>query len=381
MIPRGPGPGPWGLYVHVPWCKRRCPYCAFYVEVDRDAEKDAFVDRILAEHAERSAPFRALGPPSTLFFGGGTPSRLSPEQLGRIIQGLDLPEDAEISAEANPEDLSPDFLAGLRGAGITRLSVGLQTFSRTFARLLNRASTVDQARDAIAMVREAGFVSWSLDLIFALPDQTLEDLLDDLQELVAAAPPHVALYGLTFEPGTPLTRARDRGKLEETDDDTWRMMLDVISDMLGEAGLQRYEVSNFARPGHESRHNSLYWHDRPYLGLGPSAHSYAPDGTRWRNVKDLARWSVEDDPRDEVETPDTWQAATDLLVSGLRGRDGVSLDHLRHRTGLRPDPAVLAALVASRLLVQGDGRLRLTDQGVAVCDGLVDRLARSLVEA
>ncbi len=378
MIPPGPGPGPWGIYVHVPWCRRRCPYCAFYVEVDRGADQDAFVDRILREHRDRGAPFRDLGRPATLFLGGGTPSRLSPERIARLVEGLDLAPDAEIALEVNPEDIDPASLAALRDAGVHRVSVGLQTFQPRFARLLNRASSVARAREAVAEVAAAGFRSWSVDLIFALPGQTLDDLLDDLQALAALAPPHVALYGLTIEPGTPLERARDQGRLVETDDETWRMMLDVIADLLEEAGLRRYEISNYARPGHESRHNTLYWSDRPYLGLGPSAHSYAPDGARWRNVADLSAWTARQDPREGVEHPDAWGAATDYLVSALRARDGADLAHLHARTGLRPDPAVVAALEASGLLRREAYRLRITREGIAVADGLTERIARSL---
>lgn len=373
------GPGPWGVYVHVPWCRRRCPYCSFYVEVDRGPNHGAFTDVLLREHDQRRAAFDALGAPSTLFFGGGTPSRLPPRHVARLIDAMGLAPDAEVTLEANPEDLTEDVLDGLVQAGVTRLSIGLQTFNPRFARLLNRASTVSQAREALARVARAGLRSWSVDLIFGLPDQTLDDLEHDLDALVAVRPPHVALYGLTYEPGTPFARARDRGRFVETDEDTARAMIDRIHARLTEdLGLGRYEISTYARRGHSSRHNTLYWTDRPYLGLGPSAHGYAPDGRRWANVADVDAYLTREDPTDELEQPDPWQAAADLLVSGLRHVDGVDRERLRRRTGLDVDEAELARLADLDLLVAEPGRVRLLDAGVPVADGVSAKLAETL---
>lgn len=372
------GPGPWGIYAHVPWCRRRCPYCSFYVEVDRGPDHAAFTAALLQELATERPAFDRLGAPSTLFFGGGTPSRLPPEHVARLVEAARLAPDAEVSLEANPEDLVPDRLAALQQAGVTRLSVGLQTFERDFARLLNRASTVAQARDALARVAEARLDSWSVDLIFGLPGQTLAALDRDLDALAEVRPPHVALYGLTFEPGTPFERARQRGRLVPPDDEVWREMIDHIHARLRELGLRRYEVSNYARPGHESRHNRLYWGDRPYLALGPSAHGYRPDGTRTSNVADLAAWQEDPSAARIEERPDPWQAATDLLVSGLRGREGLSRERLRKRTGLDVDEGVLDHLRTAGLVEQRGERLRLRPAGVPVADGIAERLADRL---
>lgn len=374
----GLGPGPWGAYVHVPWCRRRCPYCAFYVEVDRGPDHAAFTDAILRELGARRAPFRALGAPSTLFFGGGTPSRLPPDQIRRIVEALDLDSDAEVTVEANPEDLEPATLAGLRDAGVTRLSIGLQTFDERFARLLNRASTVGQAREALGRVAGAGFRSWSVDLIFGLPGQALSDLDRDLDAIVDLAPPHVSLYGLTFEPGTPFERARDRGTLVPLDDEATRQMIDRITARLEGAELRRYEVSNFARAGHESRHNTLYWTDRPYLGLGPSAHGYAPDGSRWYNVADVVAYQDRADPTERREVPDAWQAATDLIISSIRGSAGLDRDRLTARTGLALDAAVVQSLVDGDLIAASPARVRLTPEGVPLCDAITARLVHAM---
>jgi oxygen-independent coproporphyrinogen-3 oxidase len=364
--------------VHVPWCRRRCPYCAFYVEVDRGPDHAAFTDAVVREIALRAPAFRTLGRASTLFFGGGTPSRLPATELARIVAALELADDAEVTVEANPEDLDDDTLGALLDAGVTRLSVGLQTFDERFARLLNRASTVGEARQALARVAQAGFASWSVDLIFGLPGQSLADLDRDLDGLARVGPPHVSLYGLTFEPGTPFERARQRGRLVPLDDDAARRMMDRIAARLQELGLERYEVSNFARPGQESRHNTLYWTDRPYLGLGPSSHGYAPDGSRWNNLADVIAYQQRPDPTEQAEVPDPWQAATDLVISSLRGSRGLDLDRLRARTGLGPRSEVVGALVGAGLLEHAEARLRLCADGVAVCDAITARLVDAL---
>lgn len=367
----------WGAYVHVPWCRRRCPYCAFYVEVDRGDDQRPFTDAVLRELEARRPAFDALGRPSTLFFGGGTPSRLDPAQLARIIGAMGLAPDAEVSLEANPEDLDPARLAALRDAGVTRLSIGMQTLEPRFARLLNRASSVADAADAIARVAAMGFASFSVDLMFALPGQTVDDLDAELDKVLAAGAPHVSLYGLTFEDGTPFRRARDAGRLTETDEDTWRAMYERIAERLRGAGMTRYEISNYALPGHESRHNQLYWTDRPYLGLGPSAHGYAPDGARWHNVADLGAYLLAEDPTAEIERPGAIAAATDRLLSGLRGVDGIDLADFRDR-GIALPPDAIAPLASAGLVVERAGRLILTDSGVAVADAIVERLCEAL---
>ncbi|MFK7926923.1 MAG: radical SAM family heme chaperone HemW [Myxococcota bacterium] len=376
----GLGPGPWGVYLHVPWCTRRCPYCSFYVEVDRGPDHADFVRSCTIELDLQRPQFAELGPPHTVSFGGGTPSRLPAEHLKALLDHIQPRADAEISLEANPEDLDPATLHRLLTAGVNRLSIGLQTFQAQHARLLNRASTVQQASQSLRDVAAAGFSSWSVDLIFGLPGQTLDDLNADLDAIEAAQPPHVSLYGLTFEPGTPFDRARQKGALTPLDDDTWRDLADRIDERLGQMGLHRYEVSNFAKPGHESRHNELYWTDRPYLGIGPSAHSYGPAGHRWQAPADLAQWkgAAGTVQRDQ---PTHEQAATDLLISTLRGRQGVPLARLQRRTGLTVSNTVIAPLLGAALIESDGHYLSLTARGIAVTDGVIEQLVRGLQPA
>jgi oxygen-independent coproporphyrinogen-3 oxidase len=364
---------PWGLYIHVPWCRVRCPYCAFYVEPDRDAPWEAWVDRTHALVAERRPAFP--GEPATIYLGGGTPSRLPPAALGRLLAPLRHPALAELTAEANPEDLTPAWAEAAHAAGIDRVSLGVQTLHPGHARRLGRAHSAVHAARAAALA--ATFRSWSLDLMFGLHGQSPGDLEADLDGVLALDPPHVSLYGLTIEPDTGYARGAARGVLTPADDELWRAMYARIVERLAAAGLERYEVSNFARPGHEALHNQGYWSGRPYLGVGPSAHSLWPDGARTVDVADLDRW-LYDEPVGEREQPDARQTAIDLLISCVRAARGLDLSWLQARTGQRPSDDAVRRLVRGGLLQDHPTHLRLTDEGFYVVDGVVRALADSL---
>lgn len=361
----------WGVYVHVPWCRVRCPYCAFYVVPDRGApEWRPFVDRILGERDLRAFP----GRPSTLSFGGGTPSRLPPDALAVLVAGL--APTGEVSSEANPEDVTPEWLTGALAAGIDRLSLGVQSFDPAVAGRLGRLHTAREADEVCRRVAASGVRSWSVDLIFAVPGQTLADLDADLDRVLDLGAPHVSVYGLTVEDGTPFAKIG----LRPADDDQWRAMYDRIVARLSAAGIERYEVSNFAREGHRSAHNRLYWSDAPYLGLGPSAHGYAPDGERWVNVPDLGRYLREADPTAHRERPEREQAAADYVVGALRAVEGLDLGRMRARWGLEPDPEVVARLERGGLVRAHRDRVALTDQGFPVCDAVQAALTGSWVD-
>lgn len=368
---------PWGLYVHVPWCRIRCPYCPFVVVPDRDTtDRDAFVDRVLALRARRARDF--AGAPRTVYLGGGTPSRLPVDGLRRLLDGLVGPDTVEVTVEANPEDVDAAWLNAVQASGVTRLSLGVQTLDPRHARRLGRAHTPADARRALSLVRDAGLASWSVDLMFGLPDQTVDDVVRDVDALLAAGPPHVSLYGLTIEPGTPFARAAADGRLGEADEDLWSAQLDAIVAALHTAGLRRYEVSNAARPGHEAVHNRGYWQGLPYLGIGPGAHSLAPDARRWTEEADLDRWMRADDPRTGVERPSPWQAAADALVSGCRAIDGVDLAALARDTGMCPREDAVQALISGGVLRRDGDRIAPTDEGFSVADGLSRRLVDAL---
>lgn len=370
---------PWGLYVHVPTCRIRCPYCAFHVVPDRGFPAERYVDAVLAERQARRDVFP--GTPTTLYLGGGTPSRLPAAALSRLLAGLDATAVPDVTCEANPEDVDEAWLDAALAAGVTRVSLGVQTWHDGHARRLGRARTPDAARLATARLADAvahgRLRSWSVDLMFGLHDQTLAQLDADLDEVLACGAPHVSLYGLTVEDDTGYARAAARGTLTPAEDDTWRDMYGRIVSRLRGAGIERYEVSNFARTGHQARHNRGYWEARPYLGLGPSAHGLDPDGTRHANVADTDAWLASPAGVRTSESPTPRERAVDLLVSSLRGVPGVSLHDLAADTGHAPTPAARARLVAAGVLTESDGRMTLTDDGFYVTDAVV----RTLVDA
>ncbi|MCB9687323.1 MAG: coproporphyrinogen III oxidase family protein [Alphaproteobacteria bacterium] len=362
----------WGVYVHVPWCVAQCPYCAFAITPGAAApDHRAWLDRLLWEHELRRPDFP--GAPATVFFGGGTPSRLPPSAFAEALEAFRPVPGAEVSVEANPEDLDEAWVEGVLAAGVTRISIGVQTFDATVARRLGRARSAARAPEAVATVARLA-PTFSVDLIFAVPGEPADRLRDDLRRVVDAGAPHLSVYGLTIEEGTRFERAVRGGRLVPVDDDRWREGYDTIVATARAAGLERYEVSNFARPGHASRHNRLYWTDAPYLGLGPSAHGYAPDGRRWSDHPDLATWLTADHPSAHEERPDPRARALDLLVSAMRCVEGLPLDRL----GFALDPSVVDPLVRAGLVRRTGGRLQLTDAGFPVCDAVVARLADAL---
>jgi oxygen-independent coproporphyrinogen-3 oxidase len=358
---------PWGLYLHVPFCRIRCPYCAFDIAADHEPrDDDAFVDRLLAEVEARAAAFR--GPRRTVYIGGGTPSRLALPALTRLLRAARGPETREVTVEANPEDVTPAWVDAILRAGVTRVSLGVQTLDPATAGRIARRASARLAPQAAATLRAAGVGSWSADLMFGLPGQTHDAFDADLEALLRLEPPHVSVYGLTVEPNTGFQRAARAGRLPLPDEDTWAEMFDHLGERLLRAGLARYEVSNFARAGHESDHNAGYWDDRPYLGVGPSAHSDLPDDTRTVDVAGFAAWSAATDRVASRERTTPEARARDLLVAGLRAATGLPRARLRARTGYDVDDDALRPLLAQGLLADDPDALRLGPRGWALAD-------------
>ncbi len=360
-----------GVYVHVPWCRRQCPYCAFTISTRPEPPHGAYTDALLREWALRKELFP--GRPSTVYFGGGTPSLAPPAEIARIVRAIDPAPGAEVSLEANPGEPIP--LAAFRDAGVTRLSLGVQSFDPWVARRLGRGHTSDDARRLVEEAQASGFESVSFDLIFAVPGQSLARFEADLGVVASLAPDHVSLYGLTIEEGTPFARS----KRPPVDDDTWRAMYDAAVDTLGAAGIERYEVSNFARAGHRSRHNEHYWRARPWAGLGVGAHAWWPDGTRAVNVADVDAYLAAADPLASTERPAPHALGYELLWSTLRHVDGVDRAAFRARTGL--DVRVEPGLARAGLLRETYTSIRLTPAGFPVADAIARRLAEALEEA
>lgn len=373
-MPHGPDE-PLGVYVHVPFCGERCAYCDFAIITGQDRRAPEFVDALCAE-IDAFVAWLGRRPADTVHFGGGTPSRLPAEGLVRVLERLrsafDLAPAAEIALEANPEDVTGVQLARWRAAGITRLTVGVQALQDEGLRAIGRPGRAEEGRVALERAADAGFESLGADLIFGRPGQTEAAWRRELEGIVALPVQHVSLYALEIDGGTPLRREIERGTVPAPDDDRTAAMYEDAVRALGDAGLCRYEVSNFAREGHRSRHNVKYWTDRPYAGFGPSAASYV-DGRRWiapRRFTDYTRRPPAVPPPD-AEPYDADRRAGEAMVFGLRLAEGIDLGDLSARHGapaIERRVPVLERGVESGLLRRDGTRCALTDRGFLVAD-------------
>lgn len=363
-----------GVYVHFPFCRRRCPYCDFTIAVWRDIPHRDYADAVIAELGARAEeyPGRVL---STLSFGGGTPGAWEAHELGRVVRAVEarFGPAAEISCEANPEDASDLHFAALRAAGVTRLSLGVQSFDPATLRGLGREHSGPQAREAVALAQRH-FPAVSLDLILGGPGSTPASLEDDLQTALALGPAHLSVYALTVEPNTQFAKLDARGTLGAPDEDALAAALVSAQERLTGAGFLHYEVSNYARPGAESQHNSLYWTGGEYLGLGCGAHSFAWTGPA-RGARAVTHKGVTEylrraraglpttGPHEPVEGEDL---LAEMVLSQLRYRAGLDLGWFSSTLGVdllaRGGPR-LARLLRDGLAVHQAGRLCLTPRG------------------
>jgi oxygen-independent coproporphyrinogen-3 oxidase len=377
------------LYVHVPYCLSKCPYCDFNVYARRVWPEREYMSALAAELAHRaSEPAFDGATIASIYFGGGTPSLFAPRSLAGLIEAsgahLSVDAAAEITLEANPEGLEPSRLAEFRAAGVNRLSLGVQSFQAHVLRVLGRHHSGEEARQVVRAARAAGFENLSLDLIYAVPGQSLEDAASDLEAAIALSPDHVSAYGLTYEEGTPLTRARDLGRTVPVAEEFEAIMLERIIDRLARAGYEHYEVSSHARPGFASRHNRSYWHGLPYLGLGAGAHSYVPHvppvgtswGMRWENLREprlymksvgAARTAVAKD-----DALGRTQAMTEFCWLRLRQMAGLDVGDFAARFGEPLSAAFpdVGGLVEQGLLEYRGNQLALTRRGVLLADSV-----------
>ncbi|MFH1011509.1 MAG: radical SAM family heme chaperone HemW [bacterium] len=321
-----------GIYLHMPFCRRRCPYCDFYKKVPRPGEIEGFpqlLEKELIRRAE-SAPFSGLAV-SSIYFGGGTPSLHPPKDISLILEIIrclwPVKDEVEVTLEANPGTVDLDELRELRASGINRLSLGLQSFSQRKLRQLFRDHDSSQGRESFQLARKAGFGNISVDLIFGVPSETLQEWKNDLEETVGLEPDHVSLYNLEYHPGTPFYRWRENGKLRPLDEELELEMYLHAHEKFVDAGYEHYEISNFARRGFRSRHNGLYWTGGTYLGVGPSAHSYDGKRERLENRPDFYSWRDAllsgQDPILEREHLTDAQCWLEWLALNLRMVDGV----------------------------------------------------------
>ena len=358
------GPAPFGVYVHVPFCRHRCDYCAFATYTDRDHLMEAYAAACVTE-AHRATEREGMPAASSVFVGGGTPSRLPADLLVSVLEAVPRRPGAEVTVECNPEDVTPGLLATYRAAGVTRVSLGVQSTVGHVLVGLGRRHGPDHVVDAAGTVAAAGLASWNLDLILGGAGERDEDWDRSLADVLALdpPPPHVSAYALTVEPGTPLDRSPDR----HPDDDVQAGRYETADRVLSAAGYRWEEISNWARPGHECRHNRLYWDQGDYRGIGSAAHSHL-GGRRWWNVRTPDRYV------DLVGSDRSTTAAEERLDPDQRRFEALALA-LRTRTGV-PDAALPDHPDLDGLVERSGGQAVLTVRGRllanAVTSDLVD---------
>jgi oxygen-independent coproporphyrinogen III oxidase len=384
-----------GVYVHFPFCSVRCPYCDFAVDTRAEIPHDTYADAVLAELAARAHWFDGAGPLVSIYFGGGTPGLWRPEALGRVITaaghtfGPATAAELEITVEVNPGETDAGHLRALRGQGVNRLSIGLQALEDRLLVALGRNHDAAAGPAAVVAARAAGFDDVSIDLIFGIPGQSLDDWRRAVDAAIALAPTHVSAYALTIERGT-VFGARDRaGQLPRPDDEAVAAMFEHARTAFAAAGLPPYEVSSYAAPAHRARHNQLYWSLGPYLGLGASAASFRPlaDGGGWRfsnpRATDVylgaARTGGGSPAARHVERRTATDLENEAIWLGLRTIDGIDRAAHQARHGRDPltgrEPAVAWAEAAGWVVVDAT-RIRLTPAGVLFADEIAGRFWR-----
>jgi oxygen-independent coproporphyrinogen-3 oxidase len=366
-----------GLYLHIPFCSAICPYCDFAVLTGGPERRARFTDHLIREIGMWSSDLGPFQEIDTVYFGGGTPSALSSEQLGRIIESLPVQEDAWIFLEANPEDVTPESVLAWRDLGVRTLSLGIQSFDAEALAFLGRRHSPEQARHSVELARRAGFHTVALDLIYGLPGQSVEAWRRTLETAVSLQPDHISCYQLTIHEGTPFGFRLERGKLAEAPEETQAELFLLTHAFLRDAGWPGYEVSNFARsPEHQSRHNRKYWDHTPYLGVGPSAHSFFGN-RRWWNERKIkpyeARIDLGERPIAGSEDLSAEDLALEAVMLGIRTAEGIDLKRFQERYGvdlLERNAALVERMYRAGLLRMERGRLVPTLRGLAIADTL-----------
>lgn len=377
-----------GIYIHIPFCKSRCIYCGFYSTTGLEL-RQRYVDAVCQEMENRPpSPSKERERIETIYLGGGTPSQLTIEQLRQLliyinkVYGLPLHRDGivgrhEITIEVNPDDVTPEYAAALQHLGINRVSMGAQTFDDRRLRFLHRRHSASQVPEAVSILHQAGIQNISVDLMYGFPDETFNDWDADITQALALNVEHLSAYCLIIEEGTPLyEQLKVKSEKYRVDEELERQMYYHLIDRLETAGYEHYEISNFARPGFRSRHNSSYWNGTPYIGLGAAAHSFDGHSCRRWNVSDIRQYihGIENgQPCFEQEVLDEDTRYNDTLTVALRTRDGLDLNKLseRHRNYCLHEAQ---HYIDDRLLNLQDHHLALTKAGLFVSDMIISNL-------
>lgn len=366
-----------GIYVHIPFCRKACHYCNFHFSVSLKNKNDLIVS--LLKEANLRKNYLQGEEINTIYLGGGTPSLLSEEDLTRIFEQLSksfvIATDAEITLEANPDDINSSQLEAWRAIGINRLSIGIQSFFEEDLQWMNRAHNAAQARNCIELAQQAGFYNLSIDLIYGTPGLTDERWQQNVQTALSLNIPHLSCYALTVEPGTALQKMVEQHKKENTDPEKQARHFIQLMEWLQQAGYEHYEISNFARPHHRSRHNSSYWGGKKYLGLGPSAHSFDGKSRQW-NIANNALYiqSLEKNTISfEEEMLTSVQRLNEYIMTSLRTAEGLDLDYTKAHFGAKASLQLAREsekYINSAKMNLNEKRLQLTNKGKLFADGI-----------
>ena len=369
-----------GIYVHIPFCRSRCAYCGFYSTTLLNLRQQ-YVDAVCKEIELRKDYVK--GRFSTIYIGGGTPSMLTVDELSTLLHYIykvyDIDAEAEVTIECNPDDVTPDFAESIGHMPVNRISMGAQTFDDERLKFIRRRHSSDEICLAVERLRQAGISNISIDLMFGFPEETMQQWQTDIEKALALDVEHISAYSLMYEEGTPLTAMLEKGDVKEIDEELSNAMYDELVSRLTNAGYEHYEISNFARPGFRSRHNSSYWHQTAYIGLGAAAHSFDIKSRQW-NVDDISTYITEINKGNVPMERETLNRATsynDIVTTALRTCEGIDLEKLAQQLGKEYSETLITSskdFIDKGLLKLHDGHIRLTHKGIFISDTIMSEL-------
>lgn len=370
-----------GIYIHIPFCKKRCIYCDFY-STTLGHLKDRYIDAVEKE-IEIRKDYAGNETVETVYFGGGTPSQLSAENINRILtsvrQNHTVSPDAEITLETNPDDMTEDYIKSIKGTGVNRISMGIQTFNDKRLQFINRRHSSTQALEAIRKCKENGFDNISIDLIYGFPDESYDEWEKDIETAAGIGIQHISAYHLIYEEGTALYGMLKNNEIHELDEDNSIRQFRLLIEKLKEAGFIHYEISNFCREGKESRHNSSYWKDKKYIGIGPSAHSYNKTGRQWNiaNLKEYIKCIENREIFYEEEILSPEEHYNEYVMTSLRTMWGADTTLIREKFGDKLYNHFIN--ISRKYITNGDMRLAgnmaiINDKGIFISDGIMSDL-------
>lgn len=371
-----------GIYFHIPYCKNRCTYCDFYTQTDFSSKNDLL--QAMKMELNRRSNYLKNQTISTIYFGGGTPSTMQIDEIKELLDAVNqyynVSDYAEITLETNPDDLCEKYLKLLRKIGINRLSIGIQSFENEILAHIHRRHTAEQAINSVKQAQQYGFENISIDLIFGLPGETVASWKKQLRKGLELDVPHFSVYGLTYEKNTPLWKQWQKGKVMPIDDDMEVQMFDITRQTLQEAGYEHYEVSNFAKEGFQSRHNSNYWNGTPYLGIGPAAHSYDGISRRWNvaSIRQYYQAVFADKTYFDQENLTLFDRINDRIMLSLRTAKGIDLKLFKTDFGEKYTEQLISdakKIEVGKLKIDKE-QIILTENGLLIADRIISELLR-----